>query len=565
MKQRAARGKRIKEAESIPQDISLRSKTRTDSNISPAGTFAANRDVQIDRKRVASSGIATTPVKPGNLKISGDSTTRKDVSDGFVHELLDRRWASADLVDHSFDNVVSISLAAKLTLCFLHHQILSVTNTSRNQEVKRKDWPAACLHAASLARLASKAGKVTQEMKERYTWSWSKHLSTGTERAQGNVTGSGGQNNEEGLIDSLSFTPEGHDELLDDVTNGKYNAKEDDEDMNISSEAEDSSDDLLLQLKEILENLKTDSSHRVLSSSVSADVEDYEGKQTDMRSATVQATVYIRQQRRTQPWLRFCLGFMATKDKMGLLRADATGVEECIIPKNIGRGVIESIRLSLGILLATDQELEQHPSFYLRLVTKSTAEPTTVAADNTRPAVDDHNDRSPKKMRSQTSGSVPSMAIPSTPTKSPDPPQCLTFREVNWIILHEGKLHGQHLSNRAPTIFYVKHLIEDRGSLVGRCTRVWCVYQEVLNSDPILDRYRNVLPAGSCVMKGPYALKAYNADMFSEAYEQDILVKSMDLHRLKPFDGVLLPTQYDGCVTIPHLGLIFLMQCLAFR
>ncbi|KAG6876484.1 hypothetical protein C0992_012810 [Termitomyces sp. T32_za158] len=330
----------------------------------------------------------------------------------------------------------------------------------------------------------------------------------------------GGENvTEEGSIDPLSLTPEGHDELLDDE------AKGDDEDINMSYEEDGPVADLASILEELLKNLEMDS-HRRLSSSMSADVEDYgtatfldlssvcfpnllitgEGKKTNMRSAAVQATVHMRQQRRTQPWLRFCLGLMATKDEMGLLRADGTGVEKFIFPKNLGHGVFESIRLSLGILLATDQELGQHPSFYLRSVTKF------------RPT------------------------IPSTPTNFPDIPHRLISREVNWIILQEEKLHGKHLFDRAPTVFYVKHLIEDRGSLVGRCTRVWCVYQEVFNSDPLFNRYRNVLPAGSCVMKGPYALKAYNADMSFEAYEQDVLVKIMDQHRTKPLDGVLLPT-----------------------
>ncbi|KAG6870615.1 hypothetical protein C0992_012871, partial [Termitomyces sp. T32_za158] len=160
---------------------------------------------------------------------------------------------------------------------------------------------------------------------------------------------------------------------------------------------------------------------------------------------------------------------MATKDKMGMLRADAIGVEECVFPKNIGHGVIESIRLSLGILLATDQELGQHPSFFLRSVTGPN---NTKAVNKKHETGEDDNGRSSKKMRRA------SRIIPSTPTNSPDPPKCLTFRQVNWITLDKEKLHGHRLSDPTPTNFYVKHLIEDRGSLVGRCTRVWCVYQE---------------------------------------------------------------------------------------
>ncbi|KAG6871741.1 hypothetical protein C0992_010386, partial [Termitomyces sp. T32_za158] len=58
-------------------------------------------------------------------------------------------------------------------------------------------------------------------------------------------------------------------------------------------------------------------------------------------------------------------------------------------------------------------------------------------------------------------------------------------------------------------------------------------------------------------MKGPYALKIYNADMFTEAYEQDILVKAMTVHQSKPLAGVLLPTH------VWHLGdILFLVRGL---
>ncbi|KAG6892360.1 hypothetical protein C0992_000786, partial [Termitomyces sp. T32_za158] len=197
---------------------------------------------------------------------------------------------------------------------------------------------------------------------------------------------SSGENDEGGLIGPLSFTPEDFDALLGDVIHGNYTKAEGNEHTNISSD--DNESDLSAQLEYLLKALEEDTPHR-LSQSVSADIKDYgtaefldlssvcfpnvliagEGNETDMKFASRQAMVYMCQQRRTQPWLRFCLGLMVTKDKMGLLRADATGVEECVFPKNIGRGVIESIRLSLGILLATDQELGQNPSFSLRSVT----------------------------------------------------------------------------------------------------------------------------------------------------------------------------------------------------
>ncbi|KAG6893713.1 hypothetical protein C0992_008945, partial [Termitomyces sp. T32_za158] len=159
---------------------------------------------------------------------------------------------------------------------------------------------------------------------------------------QENVSSSGYESDEEGLISPLSFTPEGSDELLDDIRHERYTKAEGNELMNISSDANESG--LSAHPEDLLKALEEDTPRHRLSQSVSADIKDYgtaeflnlssvcfsnvliagEGKETDMRSAIHQATVYMHQ-RLTQPWLCFCLGFMVTKDKMGLLRADATG------------------------------------------------------------------------------------------------------------------------------------------------------------------------------------------------------------------------------------------------
>ncbi|KAH0586852.1 hypothetical protein H2248_005696 [Termitomyces sp. 'cryptogamus'] len=96
------------------------------------------------------------------------------------------------------------------------------------------------------------------------------------------------------------------------------------------------------------------------------------------------------------------------------------------------------------------------------------------------------------------------------------------FREVNWITIGRENLHGRPPSGETPTF----SLAEDRGHLVGRCTRVWCVHQQVFELDPILDQHQHEFPKGSQVFsKGPYALKIYNADIYTNAYKQDILSK----------------------------------------
>ena len=337
------------------------------------------------------------------------------------------------------------------------------------------------------------------------------------------------------------------------------------------SEEPDPLDVLKFDLEQLLSALNT-KDIRNLSESVAADVKQYddaryldtsfvcfpnllapgEAKIAEVRSAVTQVTIYMRQQRRTQSWLRFCLGLVATKDKMGLLRADATGVEECIFPKNQGRGVIEAIRLSLGILLATDEELGQHPSFSLRSVKIANADyekDHPIAAVGTkRPAIgddDEGNSRNSKKQRSQTSNKKGS----DSPTY-PSRPKYFTSREVNWIVIDDKPRlsrtsHGT-FTGETRTTFYVKYLVEDRGSLVGRCTRVWCVYQEVTESDPIVIQHQ--IPKGRRIFQGPYALKVYNADIYTEAYEKNILAEVMN----NPIRGVLLPTEY-GIFRSQHL------------
>ena len=98
-----------------------------------------------------------------------------------MQELLDRRWVSDDLVDHAFDNIVSISLATKITLCLLYYGIISVRDGK--DEVAPDNWPTACIYAACETRVASKAMKLTPNMPEKsYSWSWSQPLNEGTEK-----------------------------------------------------------------------------------------------------------------------------------------------------------------------------------------------------------------------------------------------------------------------------------------------------------------------------------------------------------------------------------------------
>ncbi|KAG5636590.1 hypothetical protein DXG03_004707, partial [Asterophora parasitica] len=222
-----------------------------------------------------------------------------------------------------------------------------------------------------------------------------------------------------------------------------------------------------------------------------------EGKQSDSKSALVQSTVYMRQARRTQPWRRFTLGLISTRDELGLLRADAVGIEECVFAKNIGRGVIETIRLALGIMLANDSQLGKHPAFELRdaITPLIPGDDVATGAKRQRP-VDDAAETGAKKSRLDATTTSISKQVP------PEPQQ-YRYREANFINLSPLNLHAG-TSAAPPSIFYVKHLIEDRGSLVGRSTRIWCVYQE--DPDENL-RKEHCLPSSEPVYVGPYALK----------------------------------------------------------
>ncbi|KAF5372389.1 hypothetical protein D9615_009292 [Tricholomella constricta] len=159
-----------------------------------------------------------------------------------------------------------------------------------------------------------------------------------------------------------------------------------------------------------------------------------EGKQTDMGAALIWCAGHMHQQRRTQPWLRFSLGLMATKDELGLLRADAIGMEECVFRKDTGRGVIEAIRLLLGIMLATDQELGHHPAFSLRDTEVLSVPELDATTGDKRPAPSADTDDQPDLKKARTADASPI-------TRYPAPPAKYRFKEVNFITLENSKRH----------------------------------------------------------------------------------------------------------------------------
>ncbi|KAG6887639.1 hypothetical protein C0995_013826, partial [Termitomyces sp. Mi166 len=94
--------------------------------------------------------------------------------------------------------------------------------------------------------------------------------------AKGDGANSRDQANDDVIVPP-SFTPEGDDELLDDVINGKYNPTDrvEFEDTDVSSQDAQSLTDLSLQLEELLEVLEAKDTSN-LSDPVSADVKKYD-------------------------------------------------------------------------------------------------------------------------------------------------------------------------------------------------------------------------------------------------------------------------------------------------
>ncbi|KAF5372297.1 hypothetical protein D9615_009302 [Tricholomella constricta] len=262
-----------------------------------------------------------------------------------------------------------------------------------------------------------------------------------------------------------------------------------------------------------------------------------EGKQTRMGAAVARCAVHMDQQRRTQPWLRFSLGLMATKDELGLLRADATGMEECVFRKDTGRGVIEAIRLLLGIMLATDQELGHHPAFSLRDTEVLSVPELDATTGDKRPAPSADTDDQPDLKRARTADASPI-------TRYPAPPAKYRFREVNFVTLENSKRHlpEPSVSSENHTRYYTKYLLEDRGSLVGRCTRIWCAYREVCGSEKESLASVHKIDPDMPIFIGPYALKFYCADIQSEAYAKDILKVAQKAQDAGIIKHVLLPT-----------------------
>ncbi|KAJ7043939.1 hypothetical protein C8F04DRAFT_1228819 [Mycena alexandri] len=234
-----------------------------------------------------------------------------------------------------------------------------------------------------------------------------------------------------------------------------------------------------------------------------------EAKLSDLANAVLQELVYMRQQRRAQPWMRSILGLVVTTKVIGILRADTLGVEQCTFKRDFSRGVLDSIRICLGVVRSTALQRGQHEVF--ELFHTKTLGPPHLRSNHGRSS----ETKPSKKAKSEVDV-----------FSAEDPMVEYVHRTVRFITLRGNRLHYSQDGTRPDTRFYVHHLVQDSGSLVGRCTRIFCVSRETESEGD----GRNFV--------GPYALKFYNADCGSDCFKDDLI----QLVRDGLAKNVLLPT-----------------------
>jgi hypothetical protein len=310
----------------------------------------------------------------------------------------------------------------------------------------------------------------------------------------------------------------------------------------------------------------------------------------------VQALAYMDQQRRTQAHRRYVLGLALNEDEIGLLRADGVGTERRTVDKSSATGVVEVVQLALGLVVADDAVLGAHPAFELvervapsASFTEATTNKTD-ATENLKPGEVGAQTKyvhSDNPQTSQTvspyrsypgprrtghfpvrslSGQVLSPSLQDGPTSSPQTsptdPEQYRFPEALFVMLFNEDIHlpvsARNKDNKGTTRYYLHYLADSRGSLVGRCTRVWCACKETSWDDEAVhpdDRLQ--APTDARVYVGPYALKLQNIDMTTEAYQKDIVTTLMDKCDEEGAKYVLLPETYvtrSICLFLCKLG-----------
>jgi hypothetical protein len=231
-------------------------------------------------------------------------------------------------------------------------------------------------------------------------------------------------------------------------------------------------------------------------------------KETELIESAAEALTYARAQRRVQPWLEYTIGLVATKTRCGMLRADPVGVEWCLLDQTSSHGVLEVVRLALGILLSGEDSLGLHPAFTLKHIERDLPDRAIPIAKEQRPG-------------------CATVEIQATKLK---------HRTVAFITLDSRDTSAVQQSSSAPSLpapyvnYYVHRLMEDRGSLIGRSTRIFVVSRETTSDRRTRTRQ----------FDGPFILKMQYATWASTCYTGRIIEKVAALKL--PY--VLVPSQY---------------------
>ncbi|KAI0752581.1 hypothetical protein C8Q80DRAFT_1267111 [Daedaleopsis nitida] len=285
------------------------------------------------------------------------------------------------------------------------------------------------------------------------------------------------------------------------------------------------------------------------------------------RSARIsQALANMRRQRSTQPFLRFVLGLALTKSEAVLLRADSIGTERCSMVMSTTEGVFDLVRLALALTVGDDRYLGVHPQIQLRESVREIKTVTTATRKRRASSAPEDSERYAKRSaRAAPTGSTEALVLEPENPEVESAQLLPKVQETDSAQIVDGTpMLGPHYDRYREAAFitvggdtyFLHSLIDDRGSLVGRMSRIWLAYKHVKNPTDGLAHPEDQAGGGSSaeIYVGPYALKLYNADRDSQARKHNIIqtLKDEATDKGKRFVLVLVPesiTELSSVVT----------------
>ncbi|KAJ7449331.1 hypothetical protein B0H11DRAFT_1928678 [Mycena galericulata] len=522
---------------------------------SPASTELAK---ERDSAQASASQTDSTPVKSGGATDLGiDKLTRAHVEAHLAEEIHARRSRSADLVESFFGSLVDIDGAADILHEFLAMSILSVQKEIDGElkDVAKKDHKAACADAAIQANEAVTPSKPSPADPYRWKWGLTVEASETAAALFLNVVAIAAHaaairsgKVQDHPLPSLRFVTLPNPQRAVPLSNESaaqdcrpdvvaFDCSAFCEASNVNAPAnrfllEDSPFEYIR--KKLPTILSFTPAHRSADGPAIVAFEEWfeeqerrnyldmsrfcwpevqltvEAKLSDLHNAILQELVYMRQQRRTQPWMRSIVGLVMTTKIIGVLRADTLGIEQCTFNRDCSRGVLDSVRICLGLVRSNCPQRGQHEAFELS-DTKTLAPPHL----QSKPA-------RPSKTRPSKTAVDSDLDV----FAAEDPVVEYIHRTVRFIRLRGDRIHYSHDGTKPDITYYVHHLVQDNGSLVGRCPRIFCVSRET-ESEGAVRRF-----------VGPYALKVYYTDHASDCYRDDLI----SVARNAQVKNVLLPT-----------------------